>query len=442
MESKTLTIMFTDMKDFTRRTHAQSREENLILLERHESIIRPIVINFKGRIIKNLGDSFLVIFESPTNALLCAIEIQKKLAEHNKKTTDADKRIELRIGLNAGEVNLSESDVMGNPVNIAARVVSITEVNRIFFTEAVYLTMNKSEIGYEYFGEKVLKGIQEPVKFYTVVEKNQSDAVNLAQSGEEVSAHSFLASNEDAKFDEYKIDPAQLENVFDFTNINVEKKFDEESIAIDEKVRSSGISGTLELDSSPSEFAQGVKGPEQLKEGKKQRQLPQDEIVNHGIEHSKELLTAIRKEKHQTRLAAKLIIGGLIALFISAYFFYDYHTKLEEKRSREGLQKQLDESLVLQALKPTVSVAPTPEIRFKAIETIEYGVLSVKSYPLKAEIYLDGTKLKILTPAMIKKVTPDKTHRLVIRKNGYKPFEVLFDLTSGETKEIEANLER
>ena len=160
--------MITDIVNFTDRSSSQSRHELLELLELHDSLLRPIFESFEGEIIKTMGDAFLVTFESPTDAVLCGMDIQKKLKIHNI-TADGDKQIEIRIAINAGEVTIKNGDIFGETVNITARIENITEPNEIYFTDAVYLSMNKSEIPSSEIGMRYLKGIPREIKVYKVL---------------------------------------------------------------------------------------------------------------------------------------------------------------------------------------------------------------------------------------------------------------------------------
>lgn len=159
--------MFTDIKGFTARSSLQTRKELSQLLDLHDRLIRPIFEKFKGTVVKTIGDAFLVTFESPTNAVLCGMAIQRRLKEHNAKA--AHEPLEVRVAVNSGEIALRENDVFGQPVNIAARIEGIAEANEIYFTEAVYLAMNKNEIPSAEIGYHHLKGIPDQIKVYKVV---------------------------------------------------------------------------------------------------------------------------------------------------------------------------------------------------------------------------------------------------------------------------------
>ena len=89
MESKILTIMLTDMKGFTESSSQRSREELADLVRKHDQLLRPVVEHFGGRVIKTMGDAFLVVFESPTNAVLAGMVMQHKLGEYNESVEEA-----------------------------------------------------------------------------------------------------------------------------------------------------------------------------------------------------------------------------------------------------------------------------------------------------------------------------------------------------------------
>jgi len=172
METENLTVMFTDIKGFTSRTSNQSRAEINKLLELHDKLIRPVLSRFKGKVIKTMGDAFLVTFKSPTNAVLCGIKIQEVLNKHNAKCPEDD-QLNIRIAINTGEVNIRGNDVFGEAVNIAARIEGIAEAGEIYFTESVYLSMNKREIPSAEIGHRYLKGIPHEIKVYKVLKEGE-----------------------------------------------------------------------------------------------------------------------------------------------------------------------------------------------------------------------------------------------------------------------------
>jgi class 3 adenylate cyclase len=167
MRSENLTIVFVDIAGFTERTSQQSRSESEAWLGRYEELLLPLVRAFAGRRVKTIGDAYLCAFASPTNALLFGMAAQDRLFEHNLAVPEAA-RLRIRVAVNAGEVRLQRGDVFGEPVNIAARVEGVTPAGEIWFTEAVYLAMTKSEVPAEEVGLRELKGVPEPVRLYRV----------------------------------------------------------------------------------------------------------------------------------------------------------------------------------------------------------------------------------------------------------------------------------
>jgi class 3 adenylate cyclase len=175
MSSRVLTIMFTDIKGFTERTSLSSREELDNILGEHEELLMPLLPDFGGRLVKTVGDALLVAFESPTNAVLCGIMMQDRLRGRNKDMPEGE-HLEIRVAINTGEVLEREGDVFGDAVNIAARIEGITDASEIFFTESVYLAMNKAEVPSSEVGQRRLKGIPEPIKIYKVIQDRHSEA--------------------------------------------------------------------------------------------------------------------------------------------------------------------------------------------------------------------------------------------------------------------------
>lgn len=166
-KTENLTILFTDMVGFTELTSRQSREQNKTMLREHDRLLFPVLAAFGGHRVKSIGDALLVSFRSPTDAIHCGMALHDTLAEYNAGRAEIE-QINIRVSINVGEVRVESRDVFGEAVNVAARVQSITPSGEIYFTEAVYLAMNKAEVSSELTGEHKLKGIPETVRVYRV----------------------------------------------------------------------------------------------------------------------------------------------------------------------------------------------------------------------------------------------------------------------------------
>jgi class 3 adenylate cyclase len=180
--TRNLTILFTDLQGFTARTSSETRGGLASLLAEHERLLVPVFQHFKGTIVKTIGDAFLVTFESPTDAVICGLTIQEVLRRHNA-TAPENKRLQVRVSINVGEVEVKDGDVFGEPVNLAARLESITEAGEIYFTEAVYLTMNRREAPSTEIGERTFKGIPGTVRIYKVVQDAGSEQLQQIAQG-------------------------------------------------------------------------------------------------------------------------------------------------------------------------------------------------------------------------------------------------------------------
>jgi adenylate cyclase len=173
--TKLACIMFADMVGYT-RIMQESESKAFSLLNEISKIVSEKIQNFNGRLIKKLGDGFLVEFTSAKNALFCAVEIQDKLRRRNQNKPE-DEKVFLRIGLHTGEVTEKDNDVYGDAVNIASRVVSMAEPSGICMTEQVYqLVSNKINLNYVSLGQKYLKNVLNPVELYSVSLSDENDS--------------------------------------------------------------------------------------------------------------------------------------------------------------------------------------------------------------------------------------------------------------------------
>ncbi|HYA57614.1 MAG TPA: adenylate/guanylate cyclase domain-containing protein [Thermoplasmata archaeon] len=160
-------ILFTDMVGFT---SAAQRHEALALelLREQEQLVRPIVKDHRGRVIKSTGDGFLIEFPSGLQAAECAVQIQTRL--HDRNSTSKLAPIQLRIGIHVGDVEAREADIFGDAVNVAARVLSTAEPQGIAVTEQVaHLLQNRLPLPLEALGAKGFKGVDHPVQVFRVV---------------------------------------------------------------------------------------------------------------------------------------------------------------------------------------------------------------------------------------------------------------------------------
>jgi class 3 adenylate cyclase len=134
----------------------------------HREAARPIVAGFGGRIVKTTGDGLLLEFPSVVAAVECAIAIQKLMVERNAETPEA-KQIGYRIGVNLGDVLIEGDDILGDGVNIAARLEGLCEPGGVLISGAAYEHI-RGGIDAEFvdLGEKDLKNIARPVRVHAL----------------------------------------------------------------------------------------------------------------------------------------------------------------------------------------------------------------------------------------------------------------------------------
>ena len=175
--SRNLTILLNDIVGSTSMIAHRSRQAMMDLLHTFDALMRPVIGHYGGRIVKTIGDAYMTVFESPTDAVLCAIRMQYVLRGYNKARPESD-QIHVRIAINSGEVQIAgDGDVFGEAVNLTARLAGVTEADQIYLTEQVCLIMNRNEVPETLAVKKFsFKGIVGDVTVYRVVQ-NDDNAV-------------------------------------------------------------------------------------------------------------------------------------------------------------------------------------------------------------------------------------------------------------------------
>jgi adenylate cyclase len=159
--------MFTDTVGFTAATQADEGR-SLGLLRQQSELIRPLFTLHQGREIKSTGDGFLVEFDSALKAVRCAVNVQRQIHERNSEANHTP--IQIRIGIHLGDVVQSGSDILGDAVNIAARLEPLAEAGGVCISGAVYdQVRTKVSERFEKLEPTALKGIELPVDVYRVV---------------------------------------------------------------------------------------------------------------------------------------------------------------------------------------------------------------------------------------------------------------------------------
>ena len=133
-------------------------------------LLDPKIAEHQGRIVKTTGDGLLVEFASVVDAVRCAVAVQQAMPERNTGVA-ADNRIELRIGINLGDVIVEGDDLYGDGVNIAARIEALADAGGVFVSNTVHdHVRDRLPFVFEDLGEQQVKNIARPVRVYRVRE--------------------------------------------------------------------------------------------------------------------------------------------------------------------------------------------------------------------------------------------------------------------------------
>jgi adenylate cyclase len=168
VERRLAAILAADVAGYSRLMGTDEEGTLAALKACRRELIDPKIAEHRGRIVKTTGDGALVEFASAVDAVRCAMEIQSGVAERGAAIPE-DRRIELRIGINVGDIISDEGDIYGDGVNIAARVETLARPGTICLSDNAYQQI-KGKITLEVsdMGEQQLKNITQPVRVYGV----------------------------------------------------------------------------------------------------------------------------------------------------------------------------------------------------------------------------------------------------------------------------------
>jgi adenylate cyclase len=169
MERRLTAILAADVVGYSRLMGANESGTVTALETLRSDFINPKIGEHQGRIVKLTGDGMLVEFPSVVNAVACAAEVQRGVRDQNKGVPP-DRRIEFRIGVNVGDVIVQGEDILGDGVNVAARLEGIAPPGGITISGPARDHLgNRLDLTFEDMGEQTLKNIERPVRVYRVI---------------------------------------------------------------------------------------------------------------------------------------------------------------------------------------------------------------------------------------------------------------------------------
>ncbi len=177
-------VMFTDIVGFSRMME-EDEKGTLQTLDFHDKLVREQIDRHRGSVIKTIGDAFLAQFSTTLDAVQCALGVQEGIREYSQARLG--KTLTLRIGVHLGDIYFYENDALGEGINIASRLQSLTKPGHITISREVYSQVSgKIPMRVESMGQVHLKNITREVHAYEIIpggEDNNSSAYLKAQKG-------------------------------------------------------------------------------------------------------------------------------------------------------------------------------------------------------------------------------------------------------------------
>ncbi|MFL6819957.1 MAG: adenylate/guanylate cyclase domain-containing protein [Bradyrhizobium sp.] len=186
-ERRLAAVVAADVVGYSRLMEADETGTLARLKTHRIELIDPAVAKNRGRIIKTTGDGMLLEFQSVAEAVLCAAEIQRRMARRNTDVSPA-RWIQFRIGINLGDVITEENDIFGDGVNVAARLEALAEPGGIYVSGAVRDQVGDrlDDIAFDDLGDQNVKNIARPIRVFRV--RLEPDATTAPRSDDATSA--------------------------------------------------------------------------------------------------------------------------------------------------------------------------------------------------------------------------------------------------------------
>src|SRR5579883_1421082 len=165
-ERRLAAVLAADVVGYSRLMGVDEEGTLARLTALRRDLVDPKIAEHRGRIFKTLGDGLLVEFPSAVEAVACAASLQDAMVERNR-AVPPDRRLEFRIGINSGDIIVEDGDLMGDGVNIAARLEALAEPGGVCLSGEIHGQVEgKVPLGFVAMGEQPLKNITRKVVVY------------------------------------------------------------------------------------------------------------------------------------------------------------------------------------------------------------------------------------------------------------------------------------
>jgi TolB-like protein/class 3 adenylate cyclase len=164
VERRLAAILTADVADYSRLMGEDEEGTLAALKAMRRDLTDPKIVEHRGRIVKTTGDGLLVEFPSVVDAVRCAVEVQHEMAQRNADVPET-RRIQVRVGINLGDIIIDEHDIYGDGVNVAARLEALAKPGGICVSRVVRdQVRDKLDVSFEDLGEQQVKNIARPVR--------------------------------------------------------------------------------------------------------------------------------------------------------------------------------------------------------------------------------------------------------------------------------------
>src|SRR5215831_14588510 len=183
VERRLAAILAADVAGYSRLMGADEEGTLARLKALRREVADPKIREHRARIVKTTGDGSLLEFASVVDAVRCAVEVQREMAERNADVP-LDRRIEFRMGINVGDIIKDGRDIYGDGVNVAARLEALAEPGGICVSRVVRdQVRDKLDFSFEDMGEQQVKNIARPVRVHRILLSEQSNRSETATGG-------------------------------------------------------------------------------------------------------------------------------------------------------------------------------------------------------------------------------------------------------------------
>jgi class 3 adenylate cyclase len=164
--TRTRTVVFTDLANYTNSVLRADREGLRNLIARHHELVTPTLVQYGGKVVKNLGDSFMALFPAATDAVRAALDLVE--------TIPGQGQFSIRVGIATGDVEEIDGDAFGDAVNLASRIINKTPDAEVWLSNGTHICMNQAEVAWDRVGRYAFKGLPGEQEVFRAVPKTRA----------------------------------------------------------------------------------------------------------------------------------------------------------------------------------------------------------------------------------------------------------------------------